>query len=251
MSFLNNSNDEADDSVTRPRKRQEADTSYLSPDTSPAAMPPPPPPAPPPALPKQDVFHVKTPRPDITAGLHHSTIVEALAARGLDEVDASDFLEDLQQQQILCSDPAQGAPPVRFPIMVVEGKAYATGKPVFEAQNQAAVSGSCMTKLQHELADLTKSASHGSYDSKAPLAFSICTEGPHIELWVHYTTSQKNVRMYNMNILKTCHASLPEGVTEFLMVVDSMMSWASVDFVNDIAEQLVLVESAGRAQHAT
>jgi hypothetical protein len=189
-----------------------------------------------------------SPRPDITAGLHHPTIVEALAARGLDEVDASDFLEDLQQQQILCSDPAQGAPPIRFPIMVVEGNAYATGKPVFEAQNQAAVSGSCMTKLQHELADLTKSASHGSYDSKAPLAFSVCTEEPHIELWVHYTTSQKNVRMYNMNILKTCHASLPEGVTEFLMVVDSMMSWASVDFVNDIAEQLVLVESTGRAQ---
>ncbi|CAM6004604.1 unnamed protein product [Sphagnum balticum] len=73
-------------SVTRPRKR-----SSLSPDTPPAAMPPPPPPA----LPKQDVFHVKTPRPDITAGLHHSTIVEALAARGLDEVDARDFLEYL------------------------------------------------------------------------------------------------------------------------------------------------------------
>ena len=135
--------------------------------------------------------------------------------------------------------------------MVVEGKAYATGKPVFEAQNQAAVSGSCMTKLQHELADLTKSASRGSYDSKAPLAFSICTEGPHIELWVHYTTLQENVRMYNMNILKTCHASLPGDVTEFLMVVDSIMSWASVDFVNNVAEQLVLVESAGRAQNAT
>ena len=54
-----------------------------------------------------------------------------------------------------------------------------------------------------------------------------------------------------MNILKTYYASLLEGVTEFLMVIDSMMSWASVDFVNDIAEQLVLVESAGRAQHAT
>ncbi|KAI2611857.1 hypothetical protein GGR54DRAFT_617066 [Hypoxylon sp. NC1633] len=129
--------------------------------------------------------------------------------------------------------------------MVVEGKAYATGKPVFEAQNQAAVSGSCMIKLQHDLADLTKSASGGSYASKVPLAFSICTEGPYIELWVHYTTSEDNVRMYNMNILKICHASLPEGVAEFLMVVDSMMSWASVDFVNDIAEQLVLVESAG------
>jgi hypothetical protein len=56
--------------------------------------------------------------------------------------------------------------------MVIEGKSYATGKPVFEAQNRAAVSGSCMTNLQHKLADLTERASPGSYQRKAPLAFS-------------------------------------------------------------------------------
>ncbi|TAQ86600.1 hypothetical protein B7494_g5076 [Chlorociboria aeruginascens] len=239
MSFLTNSNDEADDSTTRPRKRQEADN---SPDILPTAMAPPPPP--PPILPN---FHIKTPRPDITVGLHHTTIVEALVARGLDKVDASDFLEELQRKQILCSDPAQGAPPVRFPMMVIEGKAYATGKPVFEAQNQSAVSGSCMIKIQHELVDLAKSASRGVYNSKEPLAFSICTEGPYMELWVHYTVLHNNICMYNMKILKICHVSLLEGVTEFLMVVDNIISWATVDFVNDIVKQLVLVEYAGRA----
>jgi hypothetical protein len=132
--------------------------------------------------------------------------------------------------------------------MVVEGKSYATGKPIYEAQNQASVSGSCMTNLQHKLAGLTESVSSGLYHSKAPLAFSICTEGPIVELWVHYTTSNDGVRQYNMNLLKICHAFSPEGVVEFLTLVDSVMTWASVDFVDDIAEQLVLIERAGRVQ---
>ena len=200
--------------------------------------------------PKQDIL-VKTPRPDITAGLRHSTIIDALVARDLNQTEADDLLRTLQQQQMLCSDPAQQALPIRFPPMVVEGKSYATGKPVFEAQNQAAVSGSCMTNLQHKLADLTERASSGSYQSKAPLAFSICTEGPHMELWAHYTTLQDGVRMYNMKILKTCHASLQEGIVEFLIVVDSLMGWARTDFLDEVAEQLVLVERAGRAQLAT
>ena len=32
---------------------------------------------------------------------------------------------------------------IRFPFLVVEGKSYATGETVFEAENQAAVSGAC------------------------------------------------------------------------------------------------------------
>ena len=201
-----------------------------------------PPPPPPLNRPNQDNYYVKTPRPDITVGLRLSTVVDPLLARGIDQAKATCFLQDLQQMQILCSDPTQQAHSICFPPIVIEGKSYATGKPVFEAQNQASVSGSCMTNLQHKLDDLTERAAPGSYRSKAPLAFSICTEGPYFELWVHYTILLGDVRMYYMNILKTCHASLPEGVTEFLVIVDRVMSWARIDFVNDIVEQLVLVE---------
>ena len=207
---------------------------------------------PPPPLPitPKPAISVKTPRPDITAGLRHSTIVDTFVALGLSENKADGVLETLQEQQLLCSDPVQQALSIRFPHMVVEGKSYSTGKPVFQAQNQAAISGSCMTNLQHMLADLTERASPGSYHSKAPLAFSICTEGPHMELWVHYTTLTEGVRKYNMNILKTCHASLEEGVVEFLVMVDHVMSWAGTDFLNEIAEQLCLVARAARVQHA-
>ena len=103
-----------------------------------------------------------------------------------------------------------------------------------------------MTNLQDQLADLTERSSSESSHRKEPIAFSICTERPYMELWVHYTVSVEGVRMYNMSLLKICHASLPGGVTEFLMAVDNVMEWASVDFVSDIVKQLVLVEKAGR-----
>lgn len=86
----------------------------------------------------------------------------------------------------------------------------------------------------------------GYHRSKQTLAFSICTEGPHLELWAHYTTLQEGMRNYNMSILRTCHTSILGGVTEFLMAMENVMKWASVDFVKDIVEQLVLVEKATR-----
>lgn len=247
FTFLTKPKDKVDDSVIEStRQQQEGDVVYASPEPSQHTMPPPPPPiTPKPAIP------AKTPRPDITAGLRHTTVVDALVARGLGEIQTSEILEILQEQQLLCSDPVQQALAIRFPHMVVEGKSYSTGKSIFEAQNQAAVSGSCMTNLQHVLIGLTERASFGSYQSKAPIAFSICTEGPHMELWVHYTILVEGVRIYNMNILKTCHASLEEGVVEFLMMVDLVMNWASTDFLNEIADQLLLVARAERVQHAT
>ncbi|KAL8651852.1 MAG: hypothetical protein Q9210_003026 [Variospora velana] len=251
----------AEDSTNRPNKRQQAASSYVSPDSSESAIPPsctpldnsgplmPPPPAPP----KHDISMVKTPRPDITIGLRDTTVVEKLKAKGLRALEASDFLKALQNQQALCSNPLQPAYPLRFPPLVVEGKSYSTGRPVFEAQNQAAVSGSCMTNLQHKLTELTERTSPRSHQSKEPLAFSICTEGPMMQLWVHYTTLTDGERMYNMNILRICHAStqpfLQEGVKEFFKAVYGVMQWGIVDFLDGLVEQLDLVWRAGQRQH--
>ena len=207
------------------------------------------PPLPPP---KQDISIVKTPRPDITIGLRDRTVIEKLKAKGLRALQASDFLKALQNQQELCSNPLQPVYPMRFPPLVVEGKSYSTGRPVFEAQNQAAVSGSCMINLQHKLAEITKRTSPGSSQSKEPLAFSICTEGPIMQLWVHYTTLMDGERMYNMNILRICHAStqpfLQEGVKDFFKAVHGVMKWATSDFLDGLVEQLDLVWKAGQRQ---
>ncbi|KAL9039410.1 MAG: hypothetical protein Q9180_002545 [Flavoplaca navasiana] len=249
-----------DDPPDRPNKRQQAESSYISPHSSESAIPASctpldnsgPPMPPPLAPPRQEISMLKTPRPDITIGLRDTTVIEKLKEKGLRALEASDFLKALQNQQILYSNPLQPAYPLRFPPLVVEGKSYSTGRPVFEAQNQAAVSGSCMTNLQHKLTELTERTSPKSHQSKDPLAFSICTEGPMMQLWVHYTTLVDGERMYNMNILRICHAStqpfLQEGVKEFFKAVFGVMQWSTLDFLDGLVEQLDLVWKAGQRQ---
>ncbi|KAI4134333.1 MAG: hypothetical protein LQ341_006039 [Variospora aurantia] len=254
--------DMAEDSPNRPSKRQQAASSYISPDSSESAIQPsctplnnamplmPPPLVPP----KQDNSMVKTPRPDITVGLRDTTVIEKLKDKGLRALEASDFLKALQNQQALYSNPLQPAYPLRFPPLVVEGKSYSTGRPAFEAQNQAAISGSCMTNLQHKLTELTERTSPRSHHpSKDPLAFTICTEGPMIQLWVHYTTLTDRERMYHMYVLRICHAStqpfLQDGVKEFFTAVYGVMQWAIVDFLDGLVEQLDLIWKAGQRQH--
>ena len=240
--------DNANDAVDLAGKRRQVDSPINTSDRSDLVMPPPPsppllPPSPPPA---QNNSIVKTPRPDITVGLRHSTVVETLVAEGVDGDKADRFLKFLQDQRKLCSDPAQQAIPMRFPFLVIEGKSYSTGRVVFEAENQAAVSGSCMLNIQHQLAELTQSVVPGLCHEKEALAFSICSQGPCVELWVHYTTSVGGTRNYSMNILEICHASLQEGVTNFLAVVDKVLSWAGSEFINGVAKQLATIERATR-----
>ena len=155
------------------------------------------------------------------------------------------FLEALEYTEVLRINPLKTYISMCFPPMVVEVKSYLNGKSVYEGQNQAAVSGAYMTDLQHKFAKFTGSTGHGSRQSKEPLAFSICTEGPVLQLWVHYITMKDDVCKYKTNILKICHASsfppLREGVQEFFKAVDGVMSWASSDFLDEIAAHLDLL----------
>lgn len=137
----------------------------------------------------------------------------------------------------------------RFPVLVVEGKSYCTGKCVFEAQNQAAVSGSCMMKMQHQFADLFDLIAPESHDKNEPLAFSICTQGPYMGLWAHHTISVNGTRKFNMNLAELCNASVPAGVVEFLVMVSNVPSWACSELLDHVAKQLAIMEKATR-QHA-
>ena len=194
---------------------------------------------------QQDASLVKTPRPDISIGLRNAVVVNALQLRGLTAIEASDLLEALQEtkarnrsEPILCSEPTQRALHIRFPFLPVEGKAYATGNPVFDAQNQAAVSGACALKILHDLDDLACSANPESHSNDQPIVFSICTEGPYHELWAHYTMVKDDVRMYKMVIMKTCNAVLRDELLGFLTAVDNVMSWGAGEFLENITKQL-------------
>lgn len=148
---------------------------------------------------------------------------------------AGDYLDMLQRDQQVFSDPTQHPIAIGFAVLVIEGKPYATaGRTVFEAQNQASVSGSCANNQQHQLADFTKIASGGSFHSRVlPTGFSICTEGPYIESWGDYTREEDGIRKYKTNIMDICHATLLPGVVSFFHDLDKIRSWALDTLLED------------------
>ena len=208
--------------------------------------------------PKADSSPIKTPRPDISIGLRTVAVVDALVSHDMNTVAANDFLDYLQQtfrrntvqEPLLCSEPTQRSLNLRFPFLVIEGKSYATGKPIYEAQNQAAVSGACALKILLDLVQMAARVENGSSspgpDSAQSIVFSVCTEGPHHELWVHYTTTEHGVRMFNMSILKTCHISLPDGVLDFLVVLDRVLTWGASVFLDGVVGRLAKMAKRAR-----
>ncbi|KAH0834352.1 hypothetical protein FOPE_03623 [Fonsecaea pedrosoi] len=228
----------------RPNKRQQAETSYVSPGATEITMPPPPPPPP-----KLDNNCVKNARPDITIGFPRAVVAKKLVSLGVNKLDAEEMLKDLQYEQELLSNPTLHALHIRFPSMVVEGKSYATGKSMYEAENQAAGSGSCMLVMQGRLAELTERRSPGTDQGKKdPLAFSITHEGPILLLWLHYTTSLENARFYNLHVLSVCHATIRSTTREFFRALAWVMGWASTEFLDDVAAQLVLIWKSTQTQ---
>ena len=211
---------------------------------------------------------IKTPRPDITIGIRESVLVSSLASRGLTKTVASDFLRYLQESEIqrnegllepvLVSEPTQRAMEVRFPFLIVEGKSYATGKPIYEAQNQAAVSGACAVKISRDLAELGRHAKDsvtptssqtlddGFKPPAPPLAFLICTEGPVHELWASYDVTEDGVRKSVMNMVKSCHGSIPETVEPFLLDLYRVLNWGSGVFLESVVDQLHKVYKVAR-----
>ncbi|KAF2812104.1 uncharacterized protein BDZ99DRAFT_568854 [Mytilinidion resinicola] len=189
----------------------------------------------------------ETPRPDITIGIFHDALVQGLHRdHGLDPNQASYFLEDLQgkiiwregrEEPILCSEPTQRALRTRFPFLIVEGKSYATGKHIFDAENQAATAGACALKIQRDLDDLAKRASKSTLSQKA-LVFSICTQGPYHELWGHYTVVEGTICKFYMVPIKTCRAPIVKEVKQWLLSVDNVMRWGVGEFFETVIERL-------------
>lgn len=108
-----------------------------------------------------DRYPIKTSRPDLM-GTELTALISALSSQNLTKVKARTFLDWLQNEMVehepnrplepmLILVPAPRALDLAFPFAVVEGKAYSTGKQIFEAENQAAVSGACGLKIQTDL----------------------------------------------------------------------------------------------------
>lgn len=267
---------EVDDALAPPplkRHQQSAGRLYISPqnsqtnssDAAPDNRPPPsdalPPPAPRPDKVKE-TSPIKTPRPDITTGIKESALisalVSALSSQNFNYTEAKQFLGKLQDttmpserdgphEPALIVVPTQRESNLAFPSFVFEGKGYSTGKQVFEAENQAAVSGACGLKIQIMLDELVKRATRGPdvplISSKNPpqLFFSICSEGPYHELWAHYTVIEDGERQFKMVLLDTCNGTVLKQVESFFVEVDNIMIWTMGPFLKSVVGRLGIV----------
>lgn len=207
----------------------------------------------------KEISPIRTPRPDITTGIKESAVISALASSLLlpnfDYTEAEQFLEKLQdatmpsqrdspQEQVLIIVPTQRESNLTFPALIFEGKGYSTGKQIFEAQNQAAVSGACGLKIQLMLDELIKRAARSSehlltpLTNQPPLVFSICSEGPQHELWAHYTVIENGERRFNMVLLNTGHGMVLKQMEKLFGQVDNIINWAVGQFLRSIVDGL-------------
>lgn len=169
-------------------------------------------------------------------GLDYHVVVAKLESVGVATPHSDRLLRGLQQERALTSCPAPTGALFRFPTLVVEGKAYSTGKTLYEAQNQAAVSGSMMLVMQHQLYELA-----GSETSDFPLAFSICSQGPVLELWLHYNIFKGSARCYKIHQIQNCHAAAFHTVVDFFLAVLRIMRWSKLTLLDNVANKLLRV----------
>lgn len=218
----------------------------------------------------KDISPIKTARPDITTGIKESAVISALACSlsspgsNYTKTKAKQFLKKLQDatmpsgrdgppEPVLIIVPTQRQSNLAFPTLVFEGKGYSTGKQVFEAQNQAAVSGAGGLMIQMLLDELVKRATRSSnaalitpLKNQPPLVFAICSEGPQHELWAHFTIIDDGEHQFNMVLLNTCHGVMPKQVEKFFVQVHNILNWTAGPFLDSVVDRLGKVEMASQ-----
>ncbi|KAF2023972.1 hypothetical protein EK21DRAFT_16057, partial [Setomelanomma holmii] len=168
-------------------------------------------------------LHLSTPKPDITIGLASDCIKKALNL-------SQDLLLHLQTDpnnpQPFISDPHQVPLGLRFPFLIVEAKGLNTGGNLIHAQNQAAVAAASALNILSNLDALILDPNINAELSNPSIMFSLATEGPTHELWVHYRFENE----YHMFCLESWRTTLPGHAEKLVEYLGRIMEWGAGDF---------------------
>ncbi|UCK57514.1 hypothetical protein AFCA_000434 [Aspergillus flavus] len=238
---------EANPRPTIPRKRSQlhqllrgnatADGLYQSTDSSRAIEP--------------AIFKLKDPWPDICVGLSDDSLADALRSTK-DRYITQSLLLDMQDISTLISDPHVTPLGLRFPFLIVEAKAGATGWNLYQAQNQAAVGGSTALLILKGLSGLRdgQDLNEENYDdveaSNEPgqaspnielnIVFSITTEGPVHESWIHFREPKEED--FCMVCIGTWRTTLKDGSPNFLRHLSAILRGGNGEFKDQIISVL-------------
>ena len=190
------------------------------------------------------VFKLKDLCPNICVGLSDEALADGLRPH-MGNI-ARDFLLDLQDTSTLISDPNIIPSGLRFPFLLIETKSGATGGNLYQAQNQAAVSGSSAVQILRNLLDLQEiQESHrrnspAGYDdselTELNLAFSITTEGPIHELWLYLRRSCDDE--FYMVCMGSWRVTNDDASRNFLLHVAAVLRWGHGKLKNIIVSTL-------------
>ncbi|KAF1995250.1 hypothetical protein P154DRAFT_474609 [Amniculicola lignicola CBS 123094] len=190
-----------------------------------------------------DPYHISTPKPDITIGLAHTAFVQRHQRR----------LVDHQASGSILSDPHAADMGIRFPFLIVEAKGLSLNGSLITAQNQAAISGASMLTilkdLSHQAACNVNLDSDSGFQTLDPnlalpsttLCFSIVTEGPVHELWVHF----EHEDAFHMEFLQSWRTTRERDARELVHFLAQIMGWGKGRFKDCIVEKLDKVPRCG------
>ncbi|PYH92039.1 hypothetical protein BO71DRAFT_411296 [Aspergillus ellipticus CBS 707.79] len=180
------------------------------------------------------LFRLKTPRPDICIGLSDKSLeADLVPKKGRNA--ARSFLVDLQDTANLISDPHVTPVGLRFPFLIVEAKAGATGGNLYQAQNQAAVGGSAALQILQNLRDLRENQDLGQTRSVSDiphLVFSITTEGPIHEIWFHFRRPDEDD--FYMSCIGSWRTTLKYDSQNLVRHLQAILQWGNGDFRSDV-----------------
>jgi hypothetical protein len=183
-----------------------------------------------------------TSKPDITLGLAHNSFTPVQKR----------VLRLLQDDSHLLSDPHQAQIGLRFPFLVVETKGGAASGNMIGAQNQAAVDGACVMNIlgdfHNVVTRITTTAGHHSRtvvednedeDNTVPaIVFSVTTEGPLHEIWVHYQLGDT----YQMTCHRAWRTTRFEDASDFVRCLTSIVNWGRQEFRDALLKLLGRIE---------
>ena len=101
------------------------------------------------------------------------------------------------------------------------------------SQNQAAVAGACALKI---LRDLGLTAARDQPGPKQML-FSVVTEGPTHELWVHYQVDQA----YHSTLLRSWRTTIAREAKELVNAVGRISAWGAGELREGVLKELTAI----------
>jgi hypothetical protein len=171
-----------------------------------------------------DPFYISTPKPDIVVGLEDRGFAPTHRVR----------LAKHQSFGSILSDPHAAAMGLRFPFLIAETKGLSLSGGLVAAQNQAAIGAACMLKILDDLENQAALPTAPTSPAVPRLCFSVTTEGPVHELWVHFKLGEAT-HMQNIRAWRTTHQ---RDVRELVYCLARILKWAENDFMKKIQEKL-------------